>query len=117
MRRHKFNAQATVVDGIAFDSKAEAKRYSQLKLLLLAGEISSLELQPTFELQPGFNDNTGKRQRAIKYQADFRYVEGGQTVIEEVKGYETPLWKVKEKMFLYRYPQYKLRIIKSKDIR
>ncbi len=112
MRQHKFNARRTVVDNISFPSQAEANRYNELKLLILAGIISDLELQPEFKLQAGFTDNEGQRQRAIKYKADFKYIENGQVVIEEVKGFETAVWKIKKKMFLYLYPECQLRIIK-----
>jgi hypothetical protein len=111
-RRHKYNAKKTVIDGIAFDSKAEARRYQELLLLQRAGEISDLELQPKFLLQAGFTDNTGKRQRAIHYIADFQYVENDQMIIEEVKGYKkNAVWRLKKKMFLYHHPNYKLRIV------
>ncbi|NCB05918.1 MAG: DUF1064 domain-containing protein, partial [Clostridia bacterium] len=40
MARSKFNAKATVVDGIRFDSQAEARRYGQLQALQAAGAIS-----------------------------------------------------------------------------
>ncbi|MDD3747626.1 MAG: DUF1064 domain-containing protein, partial [Anaerostipes sp.] len=46
MRYSKYGARKTVIDGITFDSKREAKRYQELKLLEQAGEISYLELQP-----------------------------------------------------------------------
>lgn len=115
-RRHKHNAQKTLVDGIIFDSKLEARRYKQLELLAASGAIVYLELQPVFELQPSFTDYTGKKQQAIKYKADFRYVEDGETVIEEVKGYETDMWKVKKKMFLYHFPLLVLRVLTKEDI-
>ena len=44
-RRHKYSARPTEVDGIRFDSKAEARRYTELRTLEKAGEISHLELQ------------------------------------------------------------------------
>lgn len=109
-RRHKHNAQKTIVDNITFASKAEARRYQELKLLLNAGEITDLILQPSFELQAKFTDRTGKRHRAIKYVADFLYKENGHAVVEEVKGHETPVWLLKQKLFLFRY-EYELRII------
>ena len=108
---HKYNAKKTEMDGITFDSKAEAHRYRDLTLLQKAGQISGLELQPAFELQEAFTDATGHRQRAIKYLADFKYTEAGQQVIEDVKGMEPPVFKLKKKLFLYRYPEYELRIV------
>lgn len=115
-KRHKYNAQKTKVDGITFDSKLEARRYRQLLLLEQAGHISNLELQPKFELQPGFTDAAGKWQRPVEYQADFGYNEYGNPVIEEVKGFQTAVWKLKKKLFLYRYPDKELRILGKEDI-
>lgn len=109
---HKYNAKKTEVDGIAFDSKREATRYMELKLFEKAGEISDLKLQPKFVLQESFVDNAGHHFRAITYKADFQYKEGSSTVVEEVKGFETETWKLKKKMFLYRYPAMILRVIK-----
>ncbi len=112
---NKYNAKRTEVDGITFASKAEANRYIELKLLQRAGEISCLKLQPVFKLQEPFIDRYGKKQRAIKYIADFIYADekGGMgTVVEEVKGFRgNAVWRLKKKMFLLHYPQYDLRII------
>lgn len=109
---HKYNAKKTTVNGITFDSKAEARRYSELKLLVQAGEINGLILHPTFELQPPFVDVDGKRQRAIKYVADFQYTENGRPIVEDVKGVETPVFRLKMKMFKYIYSEYELRLVK-----
>lgn len=100
----KYNAVASVVDGIRFDSKAEARRYVELKGLARAGVITSLELQPRFLLQDGF-EYQGKRERKIEYVADFRYydVERKVTVVEDVKGVKTDVYKLKRKLFLARY--------------
>lgn len=101
---NKFNAKKTVVDGIKFDSKAEARRYKALKEMERSGEIESLVLQPEYELQPHYRSpGTGKTVRAIKYRADFQYKENGKTVVEDVKGKKTDVYKLKKKLFEYRY--------------
>lgn len=100
-RRAKYNAKPIEIDRIRFDSIAEGNRYLQLKALLQNGEISDLKLQPEFLLQEPFTDNKGKRHRAILYRADFQYTENGKTVVEDVKGMETQVYKIKKKMFLY----------------
>lgn len=110
--RSKYGSRKTVVDGITFDSKAEARRYGELKLMERAGAISDLELQPSFEILPAFRDASGARYRAIKYLADFRYIENGKAIVEDVKGMETPEFKLKRKMLLSRYPETILRITK-----
>lgn len=78
-RPHKYGAKATVVDGIRFDSKAEARRYGILKMLEGAGKIADLELQPRFRCEVN-------GQHICMFKADFRYRQGGETVIEDVKG-------------------------------
>jgi len=69
---NKYRNIKTTVDGIRFDSKREAERYSELKLLERAGIITDLKLQPKFELIPKHNGN-----RALTYIADFSYTEAG----------------------------------------
>lgn len=111
-RQHKYNASKKVVDGIKFDSKNEARRYSELKLALKAGAIKKLELQPEFVLQEGFNFH-GKKIRAIKYKADFKYInQDGHEIIEDVKGLPTPVYLLKKKMLFFRYPEINFREIK-----
>ena len=109
---NKYKSKKVQVDGITFDSKKESIRYKELKLLLQAGVISDLELQPVFELQPKFKKN-GKTIRAIKYVADFMYYdnEKKKVVIEDTKGFETKDFKLKKKMFEYKYLDYELTIL------
>lgn len=100
----KYKNKKTELDGITFDSKREAERYAELKLLEKAGEISHLELQPEVILQDKFVYK-GKTVRAIKYKADFAYFDkvSGKAVIEDVKGMETETFKLKKKLFLKKY--------------
>ena len=98
----KYRAQKTVVDGITFDSKRESERYAELRVLLKAGVIKHLELQPSFELQEGF-ECKGKKYRPIIYKADFAYMEGDTYVVEDVKGMETDVFKLKRKLFIHKY--------------
>lgn len=109
---NKYRNRKTVVDGITFDSKREAERYMELKLLEQAGEISHLELQPVVVLQDKFKHN-GKTVRAITYRADFAYrdLTTNTSVIEDVKGMETEAFRLKKKMFLKKYgDSYEFRI-------
>ena len=87
----KFNNQKTVVDNITFDSGKEAARYQDLKLLLKAGEISDLELQPTYVM-------IVNKQKICSYRADFRYKENGKQITEDVKGVRTSLYRLKKKL-------------------
>lgn len=101
---NKFNAKKTVVDGIKFDSKAEARRYMVLKDMEKRGEIAGLVLQPEFELQPRYKSPAdGHIVRPIKYRADFIYTAKGETVVEDVKGRKTPVYELKKKLFEYKY--------------
>jgi hypothetical protein len=102
----KYGNIKTVLDGIRFDSKAEAARYQELRLLECAGEIANLSLQPTFILQDKFTIEK-RTISAITYTADFMYEENGTVVVEDVKGVETAVFKMKEKLFLKKYPQFK----------
>lgn len=98
----KYHAKRTEVDGIKFDSKAEAEHYANLKLLEKAGVIQGLELQPRFLLQDGFMYQ-GHHERKIEYVADFRYQRDGKTIVEDVKGVKTDVYKLKRKLFLHKY--------------
>ena len=110
--KSKYNNKKTTIDGIKFDSKGEGRRYCELKLLEKAGAIKELELQPKFELQPTFRKN-GKTHRAITYTADFKYKDDkGKIIIEDYKGMETQTFKMKKKMFEYKYPELELKIVK-----
>ena len=117
----KYHNKKTVIDGIKFDSKLEAKRYVQLKILERAGVIRALELQPSFELLPSFRKN-GKTWRKTVYKADFRYIlaDGDRIIIEDVKGSTaviTDVFRLKQKLFEYKYPEYTISIVTSKDIK
>lgn len=96
--RHKYRARPVTIDGIRFASKAEGKRYTELKLLERAGEIKALELQPRYPLNV-------QGTKVGEYRADFTYVETrtGKRVIEDVKGMRTPLYSWKRKHFEIQY--------------
>jgi len=97
MSYSKFRAKPTHCDGHRFASKAEARRYSELKALERAGIISYLELQPRFPLIVGGNV-------VCTYVGDFRYMENGKSVTEDVKGHKTPEYILKRKLLLATHP-------------
>lgn len=108
----KFNSKKTVIDGITFDSKAESEYYLLLKKKLIKGEIIDLDIQPCFILQEAF-EKDGKKYRAIKYIADFEVMYPGERVeIIDIKGFETPEFKIKRKLFENHYPHYSLTLLK-----
>jgi hypothetical protein len=97
-RQHKYLAKRTEVDGHKFHSIKEAHRFEELRLLERAGEIYSLQLQPVFELETVSGVN-GEVHLVGRYRGDFAYIEKNSTVlvVEDVKGYDTPLSKWKRK--------------------
>jgi len=100
--KSKYLNKKVEIDGFKFDSKKEGNRYLELKLLLKAKKITDLYLQPDFILQDSFKLN-GKTHSAIKYVADFKYTENGAIVIEDVKGFLTDVYRIKKKLFLFKY--------------
>ena len=102
LMRHKYKAVKTSFDGIKFDSKKEAKYYSELKLLQKSGEVVGFFRQVPLHLPGG-----------VKYVMDFLvfYVDGTCKGIE-VKGYETPEWKIKKKIVDAVYPWFDVEVIK-----
>ena len=101
----KYRNKKTVVDGQTFDSKKEANRYQELILLEKAGEIEDLRTQVKFVLIHAQRDEaTGKViERECSYKADFVYTEGGETIVEDVKGFRTKEYIIKRKLMLWRY--------------
>ena len=85
---NKFNAQKVTIDGLTFDSKKEALRYQELKLLQRAGAITDLQRQVKFEVVPKCPKLDGGMSRARYYIADFVYKERRMLVVEDVKGYK-----------------------------
>lgn len=93
-RQNKYNNRKTRVDGRLFDSKKEANRYCELKIMEAAGEIKFLECQPVIPLLVN-------GQWVGKYIADFRYKNSdGETVVEDVKSSatKTPIYNLKKKI-------------------
>lgn len=89
------------IDGMVFDSRKEASRYGQLKLMEKAGLIKELQTQVKFELIPKQDG-----ERACAYVADFVYIncETGQKVVEDVKSKATKKkesYIIKRKLMLY----------------
>lgn len=87
----KYRAIKTTVDNIVFDSKREAKRYGELKLLFRAGRIRNLEIQPEF-------DFILEGEKIFTYRADFVYFEDQKRIIEDCKGFRTPVYRLKKKL-------------------
>ena len=115
-RGNKYQNHKVTVDGITFDSKREASRWLELKLLEKAGKISNLQRQKKFVLIPAqyepdiIGPRGGKKkgkllEREVAYIADFVYSdeETGDLIVEDTKGVRTPEYIIKRKMLLYFY--------------
>lgn len=125
MRRSKYGNRKAVVDGITFDSRKEANRFQELRMLERAGKIKALERQVKYVLIPTQREasfevyksgpNKGRRktgkviEHECNYVADFVYTQDGETVVEDVKGYRDPSsaayakFVIKRKLMLERY--------------
>lgn len=116
----KYHNEPTVVNGIRFDSRKEARRYDELMVMLRAGEIRNLRLQAQYTLQESFITPEGTRIRAIKYVADFAYDKRNKPnrnqpdlnepvcwthVVEDVKSRatKTPQYEMKKKLMYEKF--------------
>ena len=122
---NKYSNKKVTAYGIPFDSKKEAQRYCELRLLEKAGIIKGLELQKEFVLIPAQYEDVPARleriyaersfeikctkprgkclERACKYKADFYYfdVNKGRYIVEDTKGVKTKDYIIKRKLMLY----------------
>jgi len=98
-KENKYKNQKTIVDGITFDSKAEAAYYYLLK----QKKISNFKMQESFVIHDAFSLN-GKRYQTIKYKPDFTFYDDGKLVkVIDVKGKRTADFNIKAKLFAKRY--------------
>lgn len=87
----KYKAKKCTMNGVNFDSKAEMNRYCQLRIMQMAGEIKNLKCHPAFDID--YNEK-----HICKVELDFCYEEDGMTIVEDVKGCDNALSKLKRKM-------------------
>lgn len=101
-KAHKYGAKACVVDGIRLDSKAEGRYYSDLKLRVRAGEVVTFLRQVPIHLPGG-----------TKLVIDFlEFHADGSTHFVDVKGMETPEFKIKKREVEALYP-FEIEVIKK----
>lgn len=99
--KHKFKAKQVENDGVKFGSKLEARWYTIIKDMQDSGEVLFFLRQVPFHLPGG-----------VTYRADFMiFFSDGHVEVWEAKGYETPEWKIKQKMVEDIYP-IKIKIVK-----
>jgi len=110
---HVSPPEERILDGILFASKAEMKRYGELKFLERAKKIKDLTVQPKFVLLEAF-ERHGVHHQAIHYVGDFLYYDNElkRKIVEDVKGVETEVFRLKKKLFAYNH-NLELRIVKA----
>lgn len=115
---NKYKNHKATANGITFDSKKEARRYTELLLLQQGGFISDLQRQVKFVLIPAQRepDTIGTRggvkkgkviEKECSYYADFVYMQDGERIVEDVKGYKGSgaysVFVIKRKLMLSVY--------------
>ena len=107
--RRKFRNIKTEYNGIKFDSRKEANRYAELRLMERAGAIYELRRQVVFEIIPTQKDETTGElvERPARYIADFVYRDAftHKLIVEDVKSNatKTPEYILKRKLMYYRF--------------
>lgn len=104
-KKNKYHNKKTRIGDTVFDSKKEANRFQELKLLERSGYISDLKMQVKFSICPKSGGN--KRERF--YIADFTYCEDGKKIIEDVKSEITrknAVYSLKKALVQWQYPDY-----------
>lgn len=104
---NKYKAIKVTDDGITFDSKAEHRRYCELKLFVKAGEIEGLVVHPKFQA-------IVNEKKVCVVELDFQYMDllRKQLVYEDVKGVYTPVSRLKHKLLKALFPDIDLRILR-----
>lgn len=101
--KHKYKAVRVEHDDIAFDSKAEGRRYQALKMLRTAGDVVQFLRQVPFYLPGG-----------VKYVCDFQvFWANGSVTFEDVKGMQTESFKAKKRMVEAMYAPIKIEVVKA----
>ncbi len=108
----KYMNVKTEYGGFLFDSKREAEKAAELDILKRAGEVIEWRPHPTYALVPSFR-KFGKTFRQITYTPDFyvKWKDGKEEIID-IKGFITEVFRLKHKLFEWRYPEYHLTIEK-----
>lgn len=100
MSGSKYGNKKVTEDGYTFDSKAEYRRYKDLKLMRDAGSITALEVHPRYPLEVN-------GVMVSRYTPDFRYREkDGTLMVEDVKGGQatkTEAYRLRKKLMLALY--------------
>tara|TARA_R110000803_G_C11791759_1_gene298141 strand:- start:166 stop:552 length:387 start_codon:yes stop_codon:yes gene_type:complete len=100
-KKKKISKNLTI-DNIIFDSKFEGNYYLYLKNKVANSEITNLIVHPTYEIQETFK--IGKRSfKNMVYTPDFHYIKDGVIYYIECKGWQTDIYMMRKKLFIYKY--------------
>ena len=99
-------------ESYTFDSKLEQSHFTALTHRLKRGEIQNLTLQPEYILQEGFTLYSNKTKSGktkiptAKYVSDFSYIKDDKKITVDVKGFKTPVYSLKRKLFLSKMKEF-----------
>lgn len=118
-QKSKYGSHKVTVDGVTYDSVKEYRRFKELSLLERAGTIQNLQRQVKYVLIPAQREycddiytrgrnkgcfKPGKLiERECSYIADFVYIQNGEIVVEDTKGFRTKDYIIKRKLMLWNY--------------
>ena len=110
----KVNHETVTINGIKFDSRAEADRYTVLRVMEKTGKISGLECHPRWEIIPKQEVQGHRNFQAAHYTADFKYYKDGELVVEDVKSTytrEAEDYKLRRKLMMLVHGIYVTEVI------
>ncbi|MEJ7806010.1 MAG: DUF1064 domain-containing protein [Telluria sp.] len=103
-KQSKYRNRKVTVGGVTFDSAGEQRRYAELCLLQEGGHIAFLTLGQYFVLAPACHLGGKSKKPALRYKADFTYVEDdGTLVVEDFKSPATlanPVYRIKKHLMM-----------------
>jgi hypothetical protein len=106
MNGSKYHNRKVNIDGMSFDSIAEARRFAELQLMQISGQIIGYDWHRQLDVPIA----KARQQRLVlavndikvaTFVADFiyRYLDTGKIVVEDYKGFKTPAYKLKARLF------------------
>ena len=96
--KNKYNAHKSEYKGMKFDSSFELDCWRHLEQFESEGKIKDLNRQVKFELLPA-----NSVYRALNYVSDFTFYVGDEYIVADAKGFITPEFKIKQKIFYNKY--------------
>ena len=113
--QNKYWAKKVQIDWHKFDSKFESKIY---EILRDDPRVTILDIHPRYLLQEKYQTKDKRKIRAIEYVSDFLIDVEWDIYVLDAKGRETTDFKIKRKIFEYRYQDLKLLVAHSqKELR